>query len=440
MNSGRTGTDATGGACPRHDGRVPRVLLVLPTATYRADAFLAAARRLGVSVVTASERRQALAEVMGDRFLEIPLDDPRTAGERIAALAERSPLDAVLAVDDQGLLAAAHAAERLGLPHSPIAALAATRDKAEMRARLARAGVAQPPFVACAGSTPEAVADAVGAAGAALGFPVVIKPTGLSGSRGVIRADDPVAARAATARILALLREIAEPPALLVERYVDGAEVALEGVLRNGTLQTLAVFDKPDPLVGPFFEETIYVTPARHEPALLDAIAETLAAACAALGLVEGPVHGEVRLAADVAGPRPVVLEVAARTIGGRCAAALRFSAETSLEEIVLLNALGRPLPEGGITGASGVMMIPIPASGRLVAVEGTERAAKVAGVSGCEITIPPGGQVVALPEGDRYLGFLFARGDTPEAVVHALRSAHGELEIVIEPEPAPVP
>lgn len=421
---------------------MPRALLILPTATYRADAFLAAAGRLGVEVVTASERPQALAAVMGDRFLEVPLAAPDEAAGRIAELGARQRLDAVVAVDDQGLLAAALAGEALGLPHNPPAAVAATRDKAAMRALLARTGVRQPAFAVCEWDGPGERGEAGGAGGGGLGFavaaaaerlraPVVVKPTGLSGSRGVIRADDPIAASAAAERVAALLRRLGEPERVLVEAYVPGDEVAFEGILRHGDLDTLAVFDKPDPLVGPYFEETIYVTPSRHPREVQGEVAALVAAAAAALGLREGPVHAEARLPPD--GTPPVLLELACRTIGGRCAAALRFSAGASLEDLVLAHALGRPAPAALSEGASGVMMLPIPATGRLAGVEGTDRAAGVTGVTGVEITAPAGSWIEALPEGDRYLGFVFARRPTPGEVEAALRAAHGKLEIRIE-------
>lgn len=425
-----------------------RVLLVLPTGTYRADAFLAAAARLGVEVTTASERAQALASVMGDRFLEVPLDDPDEVAARIARFAADTPLDAVVAVDDGGLLGAALAAERLGLAHNPPAAVAATRDKAAMRAAWARAGIVQPAFEVCeaGGEAAGDLAERAAEAGRRLGFPVVVKPTGLSGSRGVIRADDEAATRSAAERVAGILRGLGEPERLLVEAYVPGDEVAFEGLLEQGGLVRLALFDKPDPLVGPYFEETIYRTPSCHPEPVQEAVTAAVAQAVRALGLVDGPVHAELRLrpastsaSASASGlgaaPEPVMVELACRTIGGRCSAALRTATGASLEELVLRHALGREVVTTPEAGASGVMMLPVPSSGRLRAVEGLERAAKVDGVTGVEITIPVGGKVVALPEGDRYLGFLFARGAVPADVDAALRRAHAELDVRIEPE-----
>ncbi|MBI4260848.1 MAG: ATP-grasp domain-containing protein [Actinobacteria bacterium] len=403
---------------------MPRVLLLLPSATYRAADFLEAAEALGAEVVVASERRQALAGAMGDRAIRLPLSRPEEAADAIAGLAARRPLDAIVAVDDQGVVAAALAGERLGLPHNPPEAAARSRDKAAMRAALAAAGIPQPDHRVVGPGD-----DVAGPAGE-VGFPCVVKPVSLSASRGVIRADDPASAVAAAARVRWIVaREDPDAP-LLVERFVPGPEVALEGLLRSGTLEVLALFDKPDPMEGPFFEETIYVTPARIEPEAAARVGEVAARAARALGLAEGPVHAELRLTPD----GPVVLELAARSIGGLCSRALRFGAGVRLEELILRHALGAPLE--GIErerAASGVMMLPIPRAGVLREVRGREAALSVPGVGGLEITIHPGRPVVPLPEGDRYLGFLFARADTPDRVEAALREAHARLEVVIE-------
>jgi len=310
---------------------------------------------------------------------------------------------------------AAEAAAALGLPHNPPDAVAATKDKAALRSALAGAEVAQPSFrLVAPGEVPDD-----------LPLPWVAKPRGLSGSTGVIRIDDVADAPATFARI----REIAGDPGatLLVETFVPGAELAVEGLLRGGQLEVLAVFDKPDALDGPYFEETIYVTPSRHPT---EEVARLVQQACTAIGLTEGPVHAEARLAPT----GPVLLEVAARSIGGLCARTLRFGAGVSLEEVILRHALG--LPTEGLVregAAAGVMMLPIPRSGTLREVRGQEEARAVDGVVGLEITVPKGRSVRALPEGDRYLGFLFARGGTPAEVEGALRRGHAALDVVID-------
>lgn len=421
-----------------------RVLLLLPTATYRAADFLSAASAMGVEVVVASDQPQALKETMGDRALHVDLGDPEAVAAAIVALSARLPLDAVVGVDDQGVLPAALAAERLHLPHNPPAAVALTRDKAAMRAALAGGGVPQPAWAVVEPG------DNGAEAASGLGFPVVVKPTGLAASQGVIRADDPVAAVQAVARVRAIVeseRGTKHPPVLL-ERYVPGQEVAVEGLLSRGVLSVLAIFDKPDPLEGPYFEETIYVTPSRHPHEVIASVARVTASACTALGLAEGPIHAELRLSPGQPPPGPsqqgpvqrplaaaVLVEVAARSIGGLCSRTLSFGTGLSLEQVILAHALDRPLVDLTPTReAAGVMMLPIPASGVLGAVGGQDEARAVPGIVGLEVSIAPGRRVQALPEGNRYLGFLLAKGPTPEGVETALRAAHAKLEVTIEP------
>ncbi|MCU1377522.1 MAG: biotin carboxylase [Acidimicrobiales bacterium] len=388
---------------------------MLPTSTYRATDFVEAAAALGATVVVASDREQLLAAT--DRALTVDLHDADGTAAAVEALDGRTPVDAIVAVDDQGVVVAAEAAARLGLPHNPPEAVAATRDKSKLRQALGRAEVRQPSFRLV---EDDQLPD--------LPFPWVVKPLGLSGSTGVIRVDDADAAPATFERVRTIAGDERAP--LLVETFVAGPEVAIEGLLRDGVLEVLAVFDKPDPLDGPYFEETIYVTPSRHPAADLAEVRRLAQQACTALGLTEGPVHAEARLSPE----GPVLLEVAARSIGGLCARTLRFGAGVSLEELILRHALG--LPTDGLVRedvAAGVMMLPIPASGTLREVGGQDEARAVPGVVGLEITVPKGRAVRTLPEGDRYLGFLFARGDTPAEVEAALRSAHACLDVVVD-------
>jgi biotin carboxylase len=388
---------------------VRRVLLILPSATYRAPDFLAAARSLGVEVVLASETEQAMATAMGDRAVVLPLDDPSASVAEILALHERNPIDAVVAVDDGGTLIAAMASMALGFPHNPPAAIATTRYKLAMRRAFAAADVPQPRF----------------APDDRITFPVVVKPIGLSASRGVIRVDDPDLLAATIDRVGGIAAG-----AVITEEYVPGIEVALEGLLDSGRLRTLAVFDKPDPLIGPYFEETIYVTPSRLPAAMLDAIHAVAADAAAAIGLRDGPVHAEFRITPE---GRIATLELAARSIGGLCARTLRFGAGIALEEVILRHALGLSLDDlSREHTAAGVMMLPIPRAGTLDAVNGTDAARAVPGIVGLELTVHAGRTVAPLPEGDRYLGFLFARADGPAEVEAALRAAADTLDIVI--------
>jgi biotin carboxylase len=406
---------------------VDRLLLILPSATYRAPDFMAAARGLGVAVTVASDRRAAMSTAMGDRALTLRLSDPVRAAEQIAERARDTPFAAIVGVDDQGVMAAAMGAERLGLAHNPPDAVARTRDKAAMRHALAAREIPQPRFALLADD-----GDVAAVAGQ-VGLPCVLKPLGLSGSCGVIRADDADQARSAVQRIRRILAATNEPAGarLLVESYLPGGEVAVEALLRSGRLEVLAVFDKPDPLEGPYFEETLYVTPSRLPAPVQAEIEAVTARAADALGLREGPIHAELR----VDGDRVSILELAARSIGGLCSRALRFGAGVSLEEVILRHALGLGLDDvARESAASGVMMIPIPRAGLLGEVDGLQEARAVEGILGVEITIARGRPVVPLPEGDRYLGFMFARADSAEEVERSLRSAHGQLRIEILP------
>jgi len=412
---------------------VDRLLLILPSATYRAADFMTAAREMGVAITVASERRATMSETMGDRALTLRLSDPQDAAETIIARARDTPFAAIVGVDDQGVMAAALASERLGLAHNPPAAVARTRDKAASRQALADAKVPQPRFVLLPPG-----AD-VPTATRTIGLPCVVKPLSLSGSQGVIRADDLDQARSAAERVRRILAAAGQPAdaPLLLESYLPGAEVAVEGLLRSGRLEVLAIFDKPDPLEGPYFEETLYVTPSRLPATVLAEVSRVTARAAEALGLREGPVHAELRMSDRYVG----LLELAARSIGGLCSRALRFGAGVSLEQLILRHALGLALEDlSRESPAAGVMMIPIPRGGTLVQVDGQEQARAVPGVGGLEIAIARGRPVVPLPEGDRYLGFLFARGSTPDAVERSLREAHACLRIRIESPSRPLP
>jgi biotin carboxylase len=416
------------------------LLLLVPTTSYRLDDFRAAAERLGVPLVLGTDLCHRVEELFAPRDDVLSLDyrRPERAAEQIVQAAARRPLRGIVPGSDPTAVIAALAAERLGLPHNPPAAARRAANKAAMREALAAGGVAVPRFQVrhLAEDPAEAAREAP--------FPCVLKPLIFSASRGVIRADDAAAFAAAWRRIARLLersrperraREEDAAERLLVEAFVPGPEVAVEALLRDGALEVLALFDKPDPLDGPYFEETLYVTPSRHPPDLQAAIARTTADACRALGLAEGPVHAELRLPPS----GPVVLEVAARSIGGLCSRALRFGAGLSLEEVIVAHAVGLPVEAlRREQAASGVMMIPIPRRGILHAVSGVEDARAVPHVADVVITAQAGRELEPLPEGDSYLGFIFARADRPEEVERALRDAHARLRIDVR-QPLPV-
>ena len=408
-----------------------RLLLLIPTTTYRTEDFVAAATKLDVELVVASERPNVLEAALPDNLLTLDLADPGKAARTVAEFARRHPVDAVVPVDDRTTVAAAAIAERLGLRSSALAAVAATRNKHRMREAFARAGVRSPSFTLLRlADDPEAAAETVR-------YPCVLKPTILAGSRGVIRADDGAAFVAAFGRIAAIL-ERADTATLgdgadevLVEDFIPGREVALEGLLVTGELHVLALFDKPDPLDGPYFEETLYVTPSRLPAETQAAVAAETRWAARALGLTEGPVHAELRVNAE----GPWVVEVAARTIGGLCSRTLRFGAGVSLEELVIRHALGVDLDSlERERRPAGVMMIPIPRGGVLRATRGRDAALAVPGIEEVTISAHVGQELVPLPEGSQYLGFIFARADTPEAVEEALRAGHRCLAFDIDP------
>ncbi|HEX9438868.1 MAG TPA: ATP-grasp domain-containing protein [Roseiflexaceae bacterium] len=405
----------------------PCVLLLLTPKTYRARPFIEAADRLGIEVVKAVDMPPKLAEFWNEP-LGVDFNDPETATRALVDFAAGQPLDAIIAVDDSGSLLAARASGALGLPHNSPEAAEAARDKHIMRLLLARGGVQVPPFRRCS------TADDPRTLAAQVEYPCVVKPLRLSGSRGVIRADDPDQFVAAVARLTGLLNALEPAPgssAFLVERFIPGFEVALEGVLDRGRLRVLALFDKPDPLDGPFFEETIYVTPSRLPAPVQAAIAACASDAAAALGLREGPVHAELRINQE----GPWLVEVAGRSIGGLCSKTLRFGTDVSLEELILRQACGMDIQSlSREQAAGGVMMIPIPEAGILRSVAGVEEAAAVPGVEEIDITAQLHYPLVPLPEGDSYLGFIFARGSTPADVEAALREAHRRLRFDIEP------
>jgi biotin carboxylase len=405
---------------------VPRVLLLLPTTSYRTSDFLRAASSLGVEVSVAAEEPSAVEHLNPSGLLTLDFRDPAGCARAAAAWARRMPVQAVVGVDEDTVVAAAAIAEALGLPHNPVDAVAAARHKGRLRERLARAGAPSPAHCLFGlDADPRRAARDVS-------YPCVLKPTFLAGSRGVVRADGPVGFETAWRRIAGILalpdvamRGGGAAREILVEDFVEGAEVALEGLLTRGELSTLAVFDKPDPLDGPFFEETIYVTPSRLPAGAQAALRAAAAAGTRALGLVDGPVHAELRWNAGGAW----IIELAARSIGGLCARTLRFGTGISLEELTLRHALGLEVPRGPADGqAAGVMMIPVPGSGVLEAVTGLAEAGAVEGIEEITISAHPGERLVPWPEGSRYPGFIFARCETPEKAETALREAHRRL------------
>ena len=410
---------------------MPRVLLLLPTTTYRSGAFLEAAKGLGVEVVVASERPNVFQEAQPGRYLSLDFFNPDKAERQAIDFAATRPIDAIVGIDDATTVLAAALSAALSLPHNSVASTAASRDKHQMRDLLSRDGVPVPSYVL------RSLDDDPVLEARRMVYPCVVKPLMLSASRGVIRADDEGQFVGAVRRLEAILRtpdaaalgDIARQ--VLIEAFVPGREVALEGLLVRGELHVLALFDKPDPLDGPFFEETIYVTPSRLPAPVQTEIASCTARAARALGLRDGPLHAELR----VNRRGPSVIEVAARSIGGLCSRTLRFGTGLSLEELILRHALGMGIPSlERERQAASVMMIPIPRAGVLKEVRGQAEARSVPGIEEIAITAHAGEDLVPLPEGARYLGFIFGRAESPERVEAALREAHRRLEFIVMP------
>lgn len=404
----------------------PRILLVAIHQSYRIAAYQAAATTLGARLVIASQGEYSVIPEVADG-IHIEFSDVPDAVERIIASASREPFNAVVASDDLALEVATRAAVALGLPHNPLSAVAAARRKDLARDALRAAGLPVPGFRCL--DLNQAIAPQI----SDLDYPCVIKPLAMAASRGVVRVDSRDELLRMLPRVGAIVADAMvadERDRVLVESFLRGTEIAVEGLLSAGRLHVLAVFDKPEPLDGPFFEESYYVTPSRLPKSILDRAIERLTEGCAAYGLREGPVHGELRLYAGEAW----VVEIAARTIGGDCARLLSFGAGRTLEELVLRHALGWPLELKPRAGAAGVLMIPTPGAGMLRRVEGVLAAQQVPGIDDLVIAVREGYTLTPLPEGGSYLGFMFAHADTPEEVESALRQAHTCLNIVIAP------
>jgi len=405
--------------------------------------FTEAAERLRVDLLFATDRCHLIEDPWRDGAIPIRFYDEETSVQAIVAAAAARPIDGVVAVGDRPTVIAATAASALGLPWHSVEGAATSRNKLRTRERLRDAGLPVPWFTSF--SIADAIADhSISQSPIPILFPCVVKPVALSASRGVMRTDDAESLRAAVERLRSLVdapdiraeRDDAHQTAL-VEGFIPGGEYAIDAVMHRGTIVPIAIFDKPDPLDGPFFEETIYVTPPALSAAVQDAIVDAVARAAVAIGLHHGPIHAECRV-----NPANVyVLEVAARPIGGLCARALSVripdaDALISYEEAVLRHALGTsPIDWRREQRASGVMMIPIPRRGVLRGVEGVDDARAVAGVDDVRITAKPDQVLVPLPEGASYLGFIFAHADRAADVERALRAAHAHLRFAIDPE-----
>ena len=411
-----------------NENQQKRVLLLMSPATYRAGAFLSAAKKLKIEVIVGIDLPEQLSD-----YWHVPLGldflNPDASVRTIVEFVQKQPIHAIVSVDDSAVEIAARAGAALGLAHNSPQAAEAARDKLLMRTLMSEGDAPCPVFRSFSLSAdPAWIATQVT-------YPCVLKPLRLSGSRGVIRADNTSEFITAFHRLKRLLLSegyAEEETFILVEDFIPGFEVALEGILTHGQLKVLTLFDKPDPLDGPFFEETIYVTPSRLSAKVQQNIAQCVAIAAASLDLREGPVHAELRVNEQ----GPWMLEIAGRSIGGLCSTVLEFGSGICLEELILRNAIGQEITSiEREQHAAGVMMIPIPSAGMLKAVLGVEEAEQVPLITGVEITAKLNHPLVPLPEGATYLGFIFARGDRPSEVEEAIRRAHGLLQFDIRRE-----
>ena len=414
-----------------------RLLLFATKLGYQTRSFNAAAEKLGVELAFVTDRCGRMDDPWNDHALSAHFEAPETAARAIVEAQRGLRVDGVLALGDRPGPTAAYVARGLGLLHNHPASVEACRNKLRTREVFREAGIPVPWFRGVSlNAMPEPALLGIN-------YPCVLKPLSLSASQGVVRANNREEFVTGAARLKKLLdspeiRATRGPnlDQMLVEGYLPGREVAVEALLTEGMLRILAILDKPDPLEGPYFEETIYVTPSQLPDSGQRAIESSLRSAVRALGLTHGPVHTEFRLNEQGVWP----IEVAPRPIGGLCARALRFcladgEKEIGLEELLLRHTLG--LPGGDAlreAAASGVMMIPVPRSGVLENVEGEESARQIPGITSLEITARVHDYIAAWPEGASYLGFLFAKGDAPAAVEAALRTAHAQLKFTLTP------
>lgn len=403
-----------------------RILLVSPPESYRIQPYVRAAHSLGLEINLASQGEWAISSPHS-AGIDVPLHDQEAALAILSDLTTRQSYDAVIGTDDSTLELAAKLAEKIGLLQNRPSAVRISRRKDLSRSCLQQAGIKVPAFAVIDSGDDVALSlpDII--------YPCVIKPLALSGSRGVIRVDSHDSYQAGLKRSSNIASELIdkyEISHLLVEAFIPGREFAIEAMLSNGLLEILAIFDKPDPLDGPYFEETYYISPARITENEKQLIIETVQDACTAYGLTNGPVHAECRINEEGAW----LIELAARTIGGLCSRLLTFGTGYSLEELVLANAIGLKLSKQNSSGAAGVLMLPVEEAGILRRVEGVMKAEKVPYIDEIEITLREGHRVLPLPEGASYLGFVFASGPDSDTVEQALRKAYAEIHPVIAP------
>ena len=408
-------------------------MVLVPTTTYRASDYLAAAEQACVELVVGSERQQSLEPLVPGGTCVVPWDDPAKAVSAVQEFHRTRPLSGIVGADDETTEAAAAVAEAFGWRSAGMRAVGLSRDKALFREALEEGCLETPPFRVLS-LKEELSAQLSGWTD----WPAVLKPRNLAASRGVMRVNSVTELKSALQTLSALLSDREKVPgkrvirdSALLEGYLYGEEYSFDGIWVDGVLQTLAWFDKPHPMRGPTFAETLFVTPSEAGETRLQAMLQEVEAACREIGLTAGPLHAELRYTAE----GPALLELAPRTIGGLCARVLRFAAGLSLEALVLRYAAGLPLDFTPQTAgqAGAVHMIPVLREGEFVEMKGMESACTVIGVEGVELTVHPGDRLIPLPEGNRYIGFVYARAKTPAEATAAVTKALSKMTLFVK-------
>lgn len=403
------------------------VLLLLPTETYRAEAFVQAANKLDLRLVVASQKRQAMSNQMKNRTLVVSMSDPALGANQIEAASKLSPIDAIVSVDDGGLKTASVASARLGLKHVSSSSVVLAQNKIAMRQALAKASLRQPrSAILHSGDQVDEIVSHLG------GFPVVTKPASLSGSIGVIRANsqDQLSLAIQTTREIQQIHGCPTDADIIIEEYIPGEEYAIDAVISNDKMVVTTIFEKPQPLVGPYFAETIYVTPTQLGPQQSRYALDCVDQARKALGIDTGPIHCEIRIDPS---NTIYIIEIAARSIGGRCSKAIPLRNQLTLEEIILMEATGMKMPEIALENqASGVFMIPVPRAGVIRTINGIEAAKRVPWITDVDISVTINTEVAPIPYDSKYIGFIFAKAPTSKLVTTALEKAHKLIELEI--------
>ena len=404
-----------------------RVLLIAPYGSYRTAAYVKIAKQLGFDCIVGSTGYHAVSHVPGSTIINLDLGSVDLDLERLQKQHDRTVFHGVIATDDSVVEIAAELAKRLHLPGNSVEAVRRTCRKDLLKNAFLNSTVLSPSGFEVRLDQPFETQISFST------YPCVAKPLTLSASRGVIRADNPGELKAALARIWRLIQKDGEDkyPIALVERFIPGKEIAVEGLLLNGVLSILAIFDKPIPLNGPYFEETIYVTPSALSDDEQQEVKQVLSRACECLELRQGPVHAECRLNEQGIW----IIDIASRSIGGQCGQLIKAGTGVTLEEMIVRNSVGESTTSKVIEKAVGVMMIPVPGSGGILRrIEGLGNAARVSGVTGVELDARPGQILTPWPEGCAYPGFIFAEAESPGKVVRTLEQAHAELKFVYSP------